>query len=110
MKEMEESAVSLIALKRMHFKEACANYEEAQRLQRMCRYLKVNYIDYIILNSNISNIYAHSFKNKKSLTQVIQNAYYKMREDYEKLKLLEAPNALDECYDVSEQAIEGNVT
>lgn len=85
-KEMEETAVSCIALKNMHFKEAWANFEEAQRFQRMCRYLK----------------------NKKSLTQVIQNAYYKMREDYEKLKLLDAPNDLDECYDVSEQAIEAS--
>lgn len=49
-KEMEETAVSCIALKNMHFKEAWANFEEAQRFQRMCRYLKVNYIDYIILN------------------------------------------------------------
>ncbi|XP_070139205.1 rhophilin-2-A isoform X3 [Drosophila bipectinata] len=84
-KKIEESTASVISLKHMHFKEAWASYDEAQRLQRMCRYLK----------------------NKKSLTQVIQDAFYKMREEFEKLKFLEEPNTLDdECYDVSEQAIE----
>lgn len=37
-----EESVSAVAIKRTHLKEALASHEEAQRLQRMCRYLKVS--------------------------------------------------------------------
>lgn len=37
-----EECTSLAALKRAHLKEALASHEETQRLQRMCRYLKVS--------------------------------------------------------------------
>lgn len=39
----EEETVSVAAIKRTHLKEALASHEEAQRLQRMCRYLKVSH-------------------------------------------------------------------
>lgn len=38
-----EESVSAVAIKRTHLKEALASHEEAQRLQRMCRYLKVSH-------------------------------------------------------------------
>lgn len=38
----DEECTSLAALKRAHLKEALASHEETQRLQRMCRYLKVS--------------------------------------------------------------------
>lgn len=38
----DEDSISLPALKRAHLKEALASHEESQRLQRMCRYLKVS--------------------------------------------------------------------
>lgn len=34
---------SASSLKRAYLKESLASHEEAQRLQRMCRYLKVKY-------------------------------------------------------------------
>jgi len=37
-------AATSVANKLAHLKEALASIEEAQRLQRMCRYLKVNII------------------------------------------------------------------
>lgn len=37
-----EDSHSACALKRAHMKESLASHEEAQRLQRMCRYLKVS--------------------------------------------------------------------
>lgn len=40
--ESEEDAASATALKRAHLKEALASHEETQRLQRMCRFLKVS--------------------------------------------------------------------
>jgi len=39
-----EEAATSVANKLAHLKEALASIEEAQRLQRMCRYLKVNII------------------------------------------------------------------
>ncbi|KAH8273287.1 hypothetical protein KR018_004836 [Drosophila ironensis] len=83
---MEENIVSLVATKYAHFKEAMANYEEAQRLQRMCRYLK----------------------NKKSLTQVIQEAHLKTREEYDNFRLQNSPNDVEECYDLVDHVVEGN--
>lgn len=38
----DEECTSLAALKRAHLNEALASHEETQRLQRMCRYLKVS--------------------------------------------------------------------
>ena len=40
--DSDEECASLAALKRAHLKEAMASHEETQRLQRMCRYLKVS--------------------------------------------------------------------
>lgn len=39
----DEECTSLAALKRAHLREAMASHEETQRLQRMCRYLKVSF-------------------------------------------------------------------
>lgn len=41
--ECDEESVSAVAIKRTHLKEALASHEETQRLQRMCRYLKVRH-------------------------------------------------------------------
>lgn len=41
--DSDEECTSLAALKRAHLNEALASHEETQRLQRMCRYLKVSH-------------------------------------------------------------------
>ncbi|EDW07425.2 rhophilin-2 [Drosophila mojavensis] len=82
----EEETVSVAAIKRTHLKEALASHEEAQRLQRMCRYLK----------------------NKTSLTQVIKEAYYKTQDEYERFCLQAPVKNIDECYDLTERVVEAS--
>ncbi|EDW65960.2 rhophilin-2 isoform X1 [Drosophila virilis] len=84
--ECEEESVSAAAIKRTHLKEALASHEEAQRLQRMCRYLK----------------------NKTSLTQVIKEAYYKTQEEYERFCLQAPVKNIEECYDLIERTVEAS--
>ncbi|KAH8418935.1 hypothetical protein KR222_005517, partial [Zaprionus bogoriensis] len=84
--ECEEESVSVVAIKRTHLKEALASHEEAQRLQRMCRYLK----------------------NKTSLTQVIKEAHYKTQEEYERFSLLAPAKNIEECYDLLERTVEAS--
>ncbi|EDW82833.2 uncharacterized protein Dwil_GK10207 [Drosophila willistoni] len=81
--ENEDSA-SCVAIKHTHLKEALASHEEAQRLQRMCRYLK----------------------NKTSLTQVIKEAHYKTQDEYEKFRLQSPQTNIDDCYDLTERTVE----
>ncbi|KAM8718983.1 hypothetical protein ACLKA7_011650 [Drosophila subpalustris] len=84
--ESEDESVSVVAIKRTHLKEALASHEEAQRLQRMCRYLK----------------------NKASLTQVIKEAHLKTHEEYERFCLQAPVKNIDECYDLVERTVEAS--
>ncbi|KAH8361213.1 hypothetical protein KR200_001802 [Drosophila serrata] len=77
---------SSIAIKLTHLKEAMNSNEEAQRLQRMCRYLK----------------------NKTSLTEVIKESLYKTQEEYEKFKVQASANNIEECYDLLDQVVEAS--
>ncbi|EDW39414.1 GL15664, partial [Drosophila persimilis] len=67
-------------------REALASYEEAQRLQRMCRFLK----------------------NKTSLTQAIKEANYQAQEEYENFRIRASANKVDESYDLVERVVEAS--
>lgn len=79
-----EDSHSACALKRAHMKESLASHEEAQRLQRMCRYLK----------------------NKTALIQVLKESYYKTREEYEKFIEEKTEKDIDEDFDLVEVNVE----
>lgn len=72
------------ALKRAHLKESLASHEEAQRLQRMCRYLK----------------------NKTSLTQVLKEAHYKTQDEYEKYTEERVEKDIDEDFDLIDVVVD----
>ncbi|XP_037932481.1 rhophilin-2-like [Teleopsis dalmanni] len=82
--ESEEDCASAAAMKRTHLKESLASHEEAQRLQRMCRYLK----------------------NKTSLIQVIKEAFYKTQDEYEKFMEEIPEREIEEDFDVLDVAVE----
>ncbi|BFG01139.1 rhophilin-2 [Drosophila madeirensis] len=84
--ESEEESASLISIKHTHLREALASYEEVQRLQRMCRFLK----------------------NKKSLTQVIKEANYRALEQYENFRTQASANKVDDSYDLVERVVEAS--
>lgn len=106
-----EESVSAVAIKRTHLKEALASHEEAQRLQRMCRYLKVSQLhqnicgkSHLILFTSLSSF----IQNKTSLTQVIKEAHYKTQDEYERFSLQSPVKNIDECYDLFERTVEGS--
>ncbi|XP_033240403.1 rhophilin-2 isoform X3 [Drosophila pseudoobscura] len=84
--ESNEDSASFIAIKHTHLREALASYEEAQRLQRMCRFLK----------------------NKTSLTQAIKEANYQAQEEYENFRIRASANKVDESYDLVERVVEAS--
>ncbi|XP_022229439.1 rhophilin-2 isoform X4 [Drosophila obscura] len=84
--ESEEESVSFIAIKHTHLREALASYEEVQRLQRMCRFLK----------------------NKTSLTHFIKEANYQAQEEYENFRIQALANKVDESYDLVERVVEAS--
>ncbi|KAI8035581.1 hypothetical protein M5D96_011630 [Drosophila gunungcola] len=78
-----EEAATSVANKLAHLKEALASNEEAQRLQRMCRYLK----------------------NKTSLTEVMKEVHSKSQEEFEKFRLQASANNIEEG-DLLERVVE----
>lgn len=110
--ECDEESVSAVAIKRTHLKEALASHEETQRLQRMCRYLKVSRHSQatpISLSQLLNSRYClPARQNKTSLTQVIKEAHYKTQDEYERFSLQSPVKNIDECYDLLERTVEGN--
>ncbi|XP_017110933.1 rhophilin-2-A [Drosophila elegans] len=80
-----EEAATSVANKLAHLKEALASNEEAQRLQRMCRYLK----------------------NKTSLTEVMKELHSKSQEEFEKFRLQASANNIEEG-DLLERVVEAS--
>ncbi|XP_052849573.1 rhophilin-2-A isoform X1 [Drosophila gunungcola] len=80
-----EEAATSVANKLAHLKEALASNEEAQRLQRMCRYLK----------------------NKTSLTEVMKEVHSKSQEEFEKFRLQASANNIEEG-DLLERVVEAS--
>ncbi|XP_037725894.1 rhophilin-2-A isoform X1 [Drosophila subpulchrella] len=78
-----EEASTSVANKLAHLKEALASIEEAQRLQRMCRYLK----------------------NKSSLTEVMKEVHSKSQEEFDKFRLQASANNIEEG-DLLERTVE----
>lgn len=105
--ECDEESVSAVAIKRTHLKEALASHEETQRLQRMCRYLKVRHTPpNIVLYVYITCL--STWQNKTSLTQVIKEAHYKTQDEYERFQLQSPVKNIEECYDLLERTVEGS--
>ncbi|XP_039497376.1 rhophilin-2-A isoform X2 [Drosophila santomea] len=80
-----DEATTSIANKLAHLKEALASIEEAQRLQRMCRFLK----------------------NKASLTEVMKEVHSKSQEELEKFRLQASANNIEEG-DLLERSVEAS--
>ncbi|EDV46958.1 rhophilin-2-A [Drosophila erecta] len=80
-----DEAATSIANKLAHLKEALASIEEAQRLQRMCRFLK----------------------NKASLTEVMKEVHSKSQEELEKFRLQASANNIEEG-DLLERSVEAS--
>ncbi|XP_043659463.1 rhophilin-2-A [Drosophila teissieri] len=80
----DEAATSIVN-KLAHLKEALASIEEAQRLQRMCRFLK----------------------NKASLTEVMKEVHSKSQEELEKFRLQASANNIEEG-DLLERSVEAS--
>ncbi|XP_055389970.1 rhophilin-2 [Condylostylus longicornis] len=79
-----DNSHSATALKLAHIKESLASHEEAQRLQRMCRYLK----------------------NKASLISVLRDAHYRTRDELEKFEEEKIIEEIEEDFDLIEVSID----
>ncbi|KMZ09941.1 rhophilin-2-A [Drosophila simulans] len=80
-----DEASTSIANKLAHLKEALASIEEAQRLQRMCRFLK----------------------NKASLTEVMKEVHSKSQEELEKFRLQASAKNIEDG-DLLERSVEAS--
>lgn len=99
-----DSDVCPTALRMAHVKESLACHDEAQRLQRMCRDLKVLIITYsfkiLVLNKDFS-------QNKMSLTKILHEAYLRTVCESESLDEENKKTLIEDEFDVIEARING---
>lgn len=101
--------VNPCALKKAHIKESIVCHEEAQRLQRMSRDLKVRFSRILFRNFFAIN-FSFVFQNKVSLTKILKEASLKALVECEcideELKNLNFNE--DDTFDMIETTVTGN--